>query len=133
VKSWADLVDEVETCPGQCAYELPPTFVSPAGGFHSIEVLASKHVTIYGRGVAVIDAHKGDQMFYVRAGGSLTMNGVIMGNGGTASNGGAIYCITGHLGCAFTNCTFRNNVAAATSSPVGNLAGAVNGGSAFTN
>jgi hypothetical protein len=88
-------------------------------------VLASKHVTIYGGGVSVIDAHKKDQMFYVRAGGSLTMNGVIMDNGRTASNAGAVYCVTGHLGCAFTNCTFRNNenVAASTSSGI-SLAGA---------
>jgi hypothetical protein len=127
VGSWSNLTLLVEECPDKCAFELVLNFECPTEGFRSIEVMAS--VSIYGRGVAVIDAHGQDQMFFVRSGGTPIIEGVAMQNGVSRSNGGAVACANGNY--ALTNCMLTNNTASSSSSNYSG--GAVSGNGPITN
>jgi predicted outer membrane repeat protein len=94
-------------------------FTTPVQGFKHINIGNDHgadddgkdpvHISIDGKGVAVIDAHGQDRIFAVGDDSSLSITGVILLNGNTkyGFNGGAIL-VGGHLellGCTFKNCT----------------------------
>ena len=70
---WTDLANRIQACNDKCSYELAEGFTTPAKGFKHIHIgdaihpgkstddddggKRTKHITIDGKGKAVIDAH----------------------------------------------------------------------------
>jgi hypothetical protein len=66
------------------------------------------HISIDGKGEAVIDAHGLDLIFLIHKGSTLSLIGLTLQQGKADGTGGAIF-VDGHLNA--TSCSFKNNTA----------------------
>jgi serine/threonine protein kinase len=121
--SWEELTKGVAACVTPiCYFVLPKGFTTPSTGFKAIIIgdhgkgghdadgdsKDPVHISIDGKGVAVIDAHGLDRMFSVHRGSTLSLTGATLQNGKDGLAGGAIW-VEGHLDA--TSCSFKNNAA----------------------
>ena len=127
VSTWAALANTTASCVSECSYVVTKGFTTPSTGFkrmhigdHGADVDDDNdkgggsnpvHISIDGKGEAVIDAHGLDLIFFIHVGSTLSLTGLTLQHG-KADNGfygGGAILVYGHLDA--TSCSFKNNTA----------------------